>query len=76
MLTGGHDVDQGWMAEVRKPCIEPGRPLHRVRLLPRVIFELQGQDVLEALREPHEVAVLLAGEAERRGFDGWVRLCV
>jgi hypothetical protein len=75
VLTGAHDVDTGWMTAVRQPCQEPGRAAHRARVLPRVIFELQGQEVLEALRQPQEMAALLAGEAEQRGFDGWVRLC-
>lgn len=42
------------------------------RILPRVIFELQGQDVVQALQRPADVAQLLAAEAARHGFDGWV----
>ncbi|PRW33623.1 chitinase domain-containing 1 [Chlorella sorokiniana] len=69
-LTGGHDVDAGWMAAVRQPCANQAN--HTARILPRVIFELQGQDVLEAFQQPSTVAGMLAKEAARHGFDGWV----
>lgn len=34
---------------------------------------LQGQEVLEAFRQPEAVTGMLASEAAQRGFDGWVR---
>lgn len=39
--------------------------------------EVAGRDVVEALRQPQAVTGMLAREAERHGFDGWVggRLC-
>lgn len=38
-LTGGHDVDAGWMAAVRAPCEQGSN--HTTLIVPRVIFELQ-----------------------------------
>ncbi|KAI3425373.1 hypothetical protein D9Q98_009137 [Chlorella vulgaris] len=71
-LNGAHDVDVGWMSAVRQPCVAADGQKHVVRVLPRVLFEVHGQDVQEAFSQPHAVAKLLATEAERHGFDGWV----
>jgi chitinase domain-containing protein 1 len=71
-LNGAHDVDVGWMAAVRQPCVTADGQKHVVRVLPRVLFEVHGQDAQEAFSQPHAVAKLLATEAERHGFDGWV----
>ncbi|EFN53724.1 hypothetical protein CHLNCDRAFT_136283 [Chlorella variabilis] len=70
-LTGGHDVDAGWVAAVRQPCGD-GSQAHAARVLPRVMSEVAGRDVVEALRQPQAVTGMLAREAERHGFDGWV----
>ena len=32
-LTGGHDVDQEWLAELRTPAVKVGIPIHLNTLL-------------------------------------------
>lgn len=43
-------------------------------MLPRVTFDVTGQDLLAVFQRPGAVASMLGREAQRRGFDGWVSM--
>ncbi|TPX32329.1 hypothetical protein SmJEL517_g04500 [Synchytrium microbalum] len=71
-LEGGHDVDEGWMKEVRAPL--PDR--RRVKIVPR--FQIPGlsQEAFLALVSDESIMKkiirLIADECEKHSFDGIV----
>lgn len=77
ILTGGHDVDAGWVEDVR--IEENGR---RAKVVPRFVFEGFGDpDYVKILRPPSEeimrevhgkIIRLLISECQRHKFDGLV----
>ncbi|KAI9024883.1 glycoside hydrolase superfamily [Hyaloraphidium curvatum] len=76
-LRGGHDVDKGWVEDVRKE--ERGR---RAKVLPRFVFEgFQDPDWMKILRPAtpedgeramDDVVSTIANELLSHGFDGLV----
>jgi hypothetical protein len=42
-------------------------------IVPRVIFELPPQALLQLLQQPSDALVLLVDEVKKQGFDGLVR---
>lgn len=80
-VTGEHDVDAGWVADVRKPTSD-GR---RARVVPRVIVEGMSQEDYIALfshdEEQRALASRLVHLCQKHAFDGvvlelWSRLAV
>ena len=58
-VTGTHDIDAGWVADVRAGC------RGACSVLPRLIFEARTLDVAASVRA-------VAGVVQRHGFDGVV----
>eukprot|EP00842_Homolaphlyctis_polyrhiza_P005447 jgi/Hompol1/5903/HPOL_000339-RA len=72
ILEGAHDVDKGWMAEVRAPAPDGRRAL--ITPLFQVSEFTQG-DYMALIQDPRaasQLASLLFDEVERHGFDGIV----
>ena len=71
-LDGGHDVDEGWMGEVREP-LDNG---FSAKILPRVLFaEWQEQDYVQLVQNPKVEAMVLerlVDEVLSHEFDGIV----
>ncbi|KAL1918940.1 uncharacterized protein VTP21DRAFT_2321 [Calcarisporiella thermophila] len=72
VLKGGHDVDKGWMEQVR------GTDNSRImgRIVPRFLFDSWTQEDLTALiqdeGETEAIVSIIAKECEVHGFDGLV----
>ena len=68
-LDGTHDIDSGWMKEVRQ--VNPG-----IKFVPRVILEewtqLEVQHLLDTNTMPSSVARLLSDTAKKYDFNGFV----
>ncbi|KXS22016.1 glycoside hydrolase family 18 protein, partial [Gonapodya prolifera JEL478] len=71
-LRGDHDVDNGWMLDVREP-VEGGR---RAKIVPRVIFEDVDREGWEAFsrseEESAQVTELLLSALNTHSFDGFI----
>lgn len=69
VITGTHDIDQGWLADVRKVCARD--PERCPAIVPRVNWEIRDSDkaVQQAAVEAIVAAVL------EHGFDGVVLEC-
>lgn len=68
-MRGTHDVDEGWMVDVKKA----GNG--KTKILPRVLFELTDRDFSKLLtykQERNIVARLIASTCQRYHFDGVV----
>ncbi|KAF6257097.1 glycoside hydrolase superfamily [Scenedesmus sp. NREL 46B-D3] len=92
-LTGGHDVDQGWIADVRAPISKEAdcahdndaasqtcaanldTPQSPPLIVPRVVAEVSGKDLMVMLQRPGDAIALLVDEVEKQGFDGLVFEC-
>ncbi|WIA18822.1 hypothetical protein OEZ85_003503 [Tetradesmus obliquus] len=87
-LTGGHDVDKGWIKEVRAPvdkaadcadgdeasktCAANLDTPQAPLIVPRVLAEVQGKALMAMLQQPGDALALLVDEVEKHGFDGLV----
>ncbi|KAI8924920.1 glycoside hydrolase superfamily [Entophlyctis helioformis] len=71
-LEGSHDVDQGWIANVRKPGVNGHAPL----VVPLFQISEFGRADWEALISTRagaaELEEIIAGEVMKHGFDGMV----
>uniref|UniRef100_A0A147BF42 Chitinase domain-containing protein 1 n=1 Tax=Ixodes ricinus TaxID=34613 RepID=A0A147BF42_IXORI len=68
-VAGQHDVDQGWIEDVRSP----GR---NVKMVPRILFERwtpnQLVTVSSSKKKLNSMATILQELADKSGFDGYV----
>lgn len=68
-VTGQHDIDTGWMARVAQPNV---KGTLSVKIVPRVIFELDQAGLRELLLKPNAAVKLLFNVCKKFGFDGLV----
>ncbi|CAL8470895.1 g10437 [Coccomyxa elongata] len=69
-LSGSHDVDEGWIADVRG---QPDQGCDMPMIVPRFVLEMHPQQLLEVLTDMKPEAVrLLAKECRKQMFDGLV----
>ncbi|KAJ1550941.1 Chitinase domain-containing protein 1, partial [Nowakowskiella sp. JEL0078] len=72
-LEGGHDVDQGWIDEIKAPVGETG---FIAKVVPRFQFSAWSQEVFTAVMQKNEIAEGLAigiiNEVRKHNFDGLV----
>lgn len=70
-VTGTHDVDSGWISDVRK-----SNQLKNVKIVPRVLFEgFRGQDYSSLFSDSHlqkSLCKTLTAVVSEHGFDGVV----
>eukprot|EP00878_Enallax_costatus_P041953 GHUV01048889.1.p1 GENE.GHUV01048889.1~~GHUV01048889.1.p1 ORF type:complete len:245 (+),score=75.23 GHUV01048889.1:283-1017(+) len=85
-LTGGHDVDQKWIAKLREPinqyatCAEDGASTQTCAanlttvplIVPRFISELPPNELTSMLQKPGKAIAAIVGEVQKQGFDGLV----
>ncbi|CAO3684781.1 unnamed protein product [Umbelopsis vinacea] len=75
LLNGAHDVDKGWMEEVRG--VANGRKIGKI--VPRFQFRGWTREALQAFvqdnKDASTLAQQVAAEAEKHGFDGIVLEC-
>lgn len=68
-ITGQHDIDAGWMADVRRFCADPDP---EQRACPRIVPRLALEMAPPGREEGPAVAAQVADLLEQRGFDGVV----
>ncbi|KAL0029218.1 hypothetical protein WJX79_003866 [Trebouxia sp. C0005] len=68
-VAGQHDIDAGWMEKVMRP---QSLGSTAVRMVPRILFELDQAGLLQLLSRPLDVADLLVNFCNKYGFDGLV----
>lgn len=71
IISGLHDVDQGWMKDVKKNGLSSN-----VKIVPRLLFDAwNGQDFLQIFTDPssvHRLITTVLKCIEENGFDGIV----
>ncbi|KAL0039071.1 hypothetical protein WJX77_007043 [Trebouxia sp. C0004] len=68
-VAGQHDIDAGWMKKVMRPQTLGSTG---VKIVPRILFELDQAGLLQLLSQPLDVADLLVTLCKKYGFDGLV----
>lgn len=72
-ITGGHDVDAGWLQHLKKGCSKEGSSPPRV--VPRVLSELPPRQLLDYLLFPQPLIKQVIQELKAHEFDGMVFEC-